>query len=111
MHQVTSLTAATNKGTSSWTGTLTVPSLAFDTTPPAISGASSKVVKVEKTARHARVNYTVTASDAVDGTVSAICAPRSGSFFRVGRTRVGCFATDSSANSANASFAVRVRRR
>ena len=98
-------------GTELWTGTLAVPSLDFDTTPPTIGGASNKLVKVKKTARRAKVTYSVTASDAADGTVPVTCDPRSGSFFRVGRTRVSCTATDTSANTANASFTVTVRRR
>jgi hypothetical protein len=98
-------------GTETWTGTLAVPSLDFDTTPPTISGARNKVVKVKKTARRARVSYSVTASDAVDGAVPVTCIPRSGSFFRVGRTRVRCAATDKSANATTASFTVAVKRR
>jgi HYR domain-containing protein len=97
-------------GTETWTGTLAVPSLDFDTTPPTIGGAGNKVVKVKKTARRARVKYSVTASDTVDGTVPVTCAPRSGSFFRLGRTRVSCSATDTSANTATASFTVTVKR-
>jgi len=53
----------------------------------------------------------VAAHDDVDGTVPVTCAPRSGSFFPVGRTRVRCAATDKSANTATASFTVTVRRR
>jgi HYR domain len=99
------------RGRERWIGTLSVPSLDFDTTPPTIRGARNKVVKVKKTARRARVSYSVTASDAVDGTVPATCAPRSGSFFRLGRTRVRCAAADTSANTATANFTVTVRRR
>jgi len=97
--------------TSTWTGTLSVPGVDFDTTPPTISGASNKVVKVKKTARRARVAYSVTASDAVDGTIPVTCLPRSGAFFRVGKTPVRCSATDSSANTAVATFSVIVKRR
>jgi hypothetical protein len=98
-------------GTETWTGTLEVPGFDFDTTPPTISGASNKVVKVKKTARRARVTYAVTASDAVDGALPVTCAPRPGSFFRLGRTRVRCSATDTSANTTAASFTVTVKRR
>ena len=102
---------ATFRGSERWTGTVSVPGLDFDTSPPTISGASNKVVKVAKTARRARVSYSVTASDAVDGTVPVTCAPRSGSFFRIGRTNVRCVTTDSNANTATPSFTVTVRRR
>lgn len=93
-----------------WTGTLNVAGLDFDTTPPTISGASDKVVKVKKGARGASVRYSVTASDAVDGARPVTCAPRSGSFFRLGKTKVRCSATDSSANPASASFTITVKR-
>lgn len=96
---------------SEWNGTLAVPGLDFDTTPPTINGAGNKVVAVGKHARGARVRYAVTASDAADGAVSVACRPRSGSFFRVGKRRVRCSATDSSANSASKRFTVVVRRR
>jgi hypothetical protein len=99
------------RGSETCSATLSVPGLDFDVTAPTISGASNKVVKVKKTARRAKVSYSVTASDAVDGAVPATCAPRSGSFFRVGRTQVRCSATDSSANNATANFTVTVRRR
>jgi hypothetical protein len=98
------------RGSERWTGTLSVPGLDFDTTAPTISGASNKVVKVKKTARRARVTYTVRATDAVDGTVPVTCTPRSGSFFRIGRTSVRCAATDTSANTATANFTITVRR-
>jgi hypothetical protein len=105
------LVAPFPNATTSWTGTLTVPGLDLDTTPPTISGASSKVVKVKRNTRRARVRYTLTASDAVDGAVPVTCNPRSGAFFPVGKTRVHCSATDSSANRGNASFTITVRRR
>ena len=40
----------------------------------------------------ARVSFKVTATDAVDGPVPAVCAPKSGSRFRIGRTTVRCSA-------------------
>ena len=97
--------------TSTWTGTVSVAGLDFDTTPPTISGVSNKVVKVKGKTRRARVSYSVTASDAVDGTVPVACTPRSGAFFPIGRTQVRCSATDSSSNSTSASFRVTVTRR
>ena len=79
-------------------------------TPPALLGAKSKTVRARKRAKRVRVVYQVTASDAVDGQLPASCNPRSGSRFPLGRTVVRCSATDSSANTANASFRVTVRR-
>ena len=93
----------------SWTGTLNVAGLTFDTTPPQIAGAKSKAVKT-RAAAGARVRYSVAATDATDGPVPAACLPRSGSVFRVGRTIVTCTAADGSGNSTTASFAIAVQR-
>jgi hypothetical protein len=93
-----------------WTGTLTVPGLDFDTTPPVLSGASTKTVRIRQAAKARRVTYTVTAHDEVDGGVAVACTPRSGSSFRIGRTRVTCSATDTSGNTTTARFWVVVRR-
>ena len=41
----------------------------------------------------------------------AVCRPKSGSRFKIGKTTVRCEATDSSANVAKASFTVTVKRR
>lgn len=113
-------------GTDTWTGTLTVPGLEFDLTPPTISGSADKVVRVprykivrisrRKTKRvpvkYVRVRYGLSAADAVDGGVPVKCEPTSGSRFKVGRTTtVACTATDTSANIATAEFTVTVTRR
>ena len=97
-------------GYETWTGTLSVPGLDFDTTAPVLTGAANKTVKAKKGARSARASFQVTAQDDKDGAVPATCVPRSGSRFRVGRTVVKCSATDSSANAASASFKITVRR-
>jgi hypothetical protein len=97
-------------GTETWAGTLTVPGLEFDTTAPTLSGAAAKTVRAKKGARNARVVFAVTAQDGEDGAIAAACTPRSGSRFKVGRTRVSCSATDSSGNRAAASFTVTVKR-
>ena len=54
------------------------------------------------------VTYTVSAVDAVDGTVTASCFPASGSTFPTGVTTVQCSATDSRDNTSFASFQVGV---
>jgi len=56
------------------------------------------------------VTYKVTARDAVDGAVAATCKPRSGSFFKLGRTVVTCTASDTSGNNRAARFVITVRR-
>ena len=98
-------------GTEWWNGTLFVPGTEFDVTPPTLSGARSKTVRVPRGATRVRVTYNVTASDAVDGAVPVSCSPRSGRHFRIGRTVVACSATDTSANARAANFLITVKRR
>ena len=91
-----------------WTGTLDVPGLGFDTTPPQITGAKPKKAKTRSVAG-ARVRYSVSATDETDGPVTVTCAPKSGSRFRVGRTTVKCGSVDGSGNTATARFVVTVQ--
>ena len=98
-------------GTGFWDGTVSAPEYTFDVTAPVLQGAVAKKVVVPRRARNARVRFSVTAVDAVDGKVPAWCGPRSGSRFRIGRTKVHCTAVDTSANTANAVFTVTVRHR
>ena len=97
-------------GTQTWTGTLAVPGLEFDTTPPTIMGATNKTVRAKKGRKRARVVFRVTAQDDRDATVAVACTPKSGSRFKIGRRRVTCRSTDSSGNTASAAFTVRVKR-
>jgi hypothetical protein len=92
-----------------WTGTLNVPGLTFDTTPPQLAGATSKVVKT-RVAAGARVRYSVSATDATDGPLPSACLPKSGSRFPVGRTTVTCSPVDSSGNATMARFVITVKR-
>ena len=109
---VGSLDGACQCGSSqdSWAGTITVPGMEFDLAAPTIAGAVSKTVKAPKKAKSMRVRYTAKATDAVDGAVATKCTPRSGSTFKVGRTKVTCSATDSSGNMAKAQFTITVKR-
>ena len=68
-------------------------------------------VRVPKRAKQVRVTYAVSARDDVDGAVPVSCSPRSGSRFSIGRTLVICSASDGSANTGTARFAVTVKRR
>ena len=106
---VESVVSEQGVGSQTWTGTLTVPGLEFDVTAPTLAGATNKTVKAKKGAKSARVTYRVTATDDRDGTRPVTCQPRSGSRFKLGRTRVTCEATDSSANTASSSFTIRVK--
>jgi HYR domain len=111
LEYVKTIEAAPGSGSSKimWTGTLNVAGLAFDTTAPQITGPTSKAAKT-RTAKGARVGYSVSAADATDGPVTPSCLPKSGSLFRVGRKTVTCSAADGSGNVATASFVVTVKR-
>jgi hypothetical protein len=98
-------------GSETWTGTLSVAGMEFDTTPPVLSGASAKTVRAPRRVRRVRVTYKLTARDNVDGSIPVTCQPASGSRFKIGRTVVTCSATDMSGNTATASFRITVRRR
>ena len=102
---------STFRGADIWSGTLIVPGYAFDLTAPTIKGAKNRTVRVPRRAKRVRIKYSVTAVDDVDSTVKVTCRPRSGSRFRVGRTRVTCSAMDTSGNSKAAAFTVTIRRR
>jgi hypothetical protein len=93
-----------------WTGTLTVPGVEFDLTPPVLTGAVSKTVRAPEGAKRVRVRFKVTAKDAVDGSRPVVCTPPAGSFFKLGRTRVTCSAKDSSANTRRVRFSITVKR-
>jgi hypothetical protein len=97
-------------GLETWQGTLTVPGLEFDVIAPKFVGATSRRVVAPRRAKKVRVRFVVTATDDVHGPVPVTCRPRSGARFRIGRTRVRCSATDTSANAATASFRITVRR-
>jgi hypothetical protein len=98
-----------NQGAYVVTATLSAPSSLFDIESPVMAGAVTKTVKA--TSRlGARVRFAVTARDGVDGRVAVSCRPASGTLFRIGRTRVACKATDSSANGVTRSFIVIVKR-
>lgn len=98
----------TYRGKDSWQGTLSVPGLDFDATPPVLRGAVARTVRAPRHSQRVRVPFNVTAVDAVDGAVPATCTPRPGSIFRLGRTRVACSSTDKSANTAARTFTVTV---
>jgi hypothetical protein len=104
------LSPGAGSGPETWTGTLVASAVEFDVTPPTLSGATPRTVRAPKGARSVRVRYKVTASDNAESQIPVTCTPRSGSRFPIGRTVVTCSATDSSANTANGSFRVTVKR-
>ena len=96
-------------GRDTWVGNLVVPGREFDVTPPALTGATGKTVRVRSGQKRVRVSYRLSAVDEVDGVVPVGCRPASGSWFKIGRTVVRCSATDTSANTATATFTVLVK--
>ena len=81
VERVAQFASAGAVGRDTWIGTLVVPGVEFDVTPPAFSGATSKTVRAPKSAKRVRVTYNVTASDASDGQIPVTCAPASGTRF------------------------------
>lgn len=106
-----SQTSSGAAGPETWKGTLTVAELEFDVTRPVLSGATGKRVNAPRGARSARVTFRVSARDDRDGVLPTTCAPKSGSRFKLGKTRVTCSATDESGNLATATFAITVKAR
>jgi HYR domain-containing protein len=82
----------------------------IDNTPPTITVPKSPLL-VEATGPSGATNvrYPVTAVDEVDGPITPVCNPPSGSTLPFGDTTVSCTATDKSGNSATAQFVVRVQ--
>jgi hypothetical protein len=95
--------SVTDSGGLTATGSFTV--MVQDTTPPALNLPGNITVQAGKPAI---VNYTATATDLVDGSVSVNCSPASGSTFTLGTTTVNCSATDAHHNTATGSFTVSV---
>jgi hypothetical protein len=84
--------------------------MTVDTVPPTIFGPASFSVFAKRSGG-ARVHFRVRAIDDKDGRVPVACKPKSGSFFRVGKTRVTCSAHDLAGNKAKYRFRVVVKRR
>jgi O-glycosyl hydrolase len=95
--------ARANVGTKTFTVTVR------DTTAPTLTVAANAIVEATG-ATGATVNYAAaTASDIVDGSVPASCAPASGATFPIGTTTVTCTATDAHGNVGTKTFTVLVR--
>ena len=93
---------AGNKGDNTFTVTVE------DTTAPNLTVSASKSATATSAAG-AVVTYTApTATDLVDGAVSATCDAASGSTFALGSTTVVCTATDKAGNIGTESFTVTV---
>lgn len=75
-----------------------------DSTPPVVTVPES--VSAEATGPLTEVTFIATATDSVDGAVTPVCAPASGSSFAVGSTQVVCTATDVRGNAGQAAVMV-----
>ena len=78
-----------------------------DTTSPVLDLPADLTIEATSPAG-ATVTYSVTAADAVDGSLPVNCEPASGSVFPVGTTQVNCSVTDANGNTALGSFDVTV---
>jgi hypothetical protein len=94
--------AAGNTGTASFSITV------VDTTPPAVTPPGNITAEATSAAGAAVIYSGATASDLVDGSIAASCAPVSGSTFPLGVTTVTCSATDAAGNTGTASFSITV---
>lgn len=98
---------ATDSRRNSASAGFTVTVTLVDTTPPVLAVPSGISIRTADPAGSA-VSYTVSATDNVDGTITPLCAPASGTRFPVGSTTVTCTASDRSGNRAQQSFVVTV---
>jgi hypothetical protein len=78
-----------------------------DTTPPVVTTSGNQTVPATSPGG-AQVTFTASATDLVDGSVTATCAPASPSVFAIGVTTVACSATDAHHNSGSSTFTVTV---
>lgn len=92
---------AGNTGTGSFTVTVQ------DTTAPVVSVPTALTVSALGPAG-AVATFAATATDAVDGPLTAECTPASGSTFPLGLTTVTCTARDAAGNIGSASFTVTI---
>ena len=80
----------------------------FDNTPPTLF-LPSNITTQATDASGAVVNYSASATDIVDSSVSASCSPVSGSAFGLGTTMVHCFSSDKAGHATLGSFQVTVQ--
>jgi hypothetical protein len=92
---------ATDPGGLSATGSFTVS--VVDTTAPVVTVPADITAEATSSAG-ALVNFSASASDIVDGSLTPTCVPASGSTFALGTTAVICSASDAHGNAGSGSF-------
>lgn len=97
-------TISCTDGTNTTTEKVTVQ----DTTPPSVKTPGSVTTSSDSLSGTAVTYPNATASDLVDGSLTAVCTPASGSTFALGVTTVSCQATDSRGNTGRGTFTVTV---
>jgi hypothetical protein len=78
-----------------------------DTTPPTLS-LPADITEEATSASGARVVFSASANDLVDGEVMVACTPASGTIFPLDATPVSCSATDAAGNTAHGGFTITV---
>src|SRR3989449_563975 len=81
--------------------------IVVDTTPPTMIVPDDTTIEATG-ASGATATFTATAHDLVDGSLTPVCTPASGSIFGFGATTVSCQATDGHGNTASAAFTIHV---
>jgi hypothetical protein len=100
-----SCTATDSNGNS---GTASFQVTVQDTTPPVVT-VPAPITAEATVPGGATVTFASSASDIVDGNMSVVCSPASGTTFAIGSTTVACTATDAANNTGSASFSVSVQ--
>jgi large repetitive protein len=98
--------SVTDLGGLTTTGSFTVT--VVDTTAPIVT-VPADIIEEATGPSGAIVSFNASASDIVDGPITANCIPASGGTFSLGTTTVTCTATDASGNTGSDSFDVTVR--
>jgi hypothetical protein len=99
---VTTVTCTTTGAEASFTVTVQ------DTTAPSVTAPAPVTTEATGPSGATATYGAASASDLVDGSVAATCAPPSGSTFPLGVTTVTCSATDSAGNTGTATTTVTV---
>ncbi|WP_168734685.1 HYR domain-containing protein [Deinococcus sp. KSM4-11] len=98
--------SATDAHNNKATGTFTVT--VQDKTKPVVTVPANQTLEATGPSG-AIATFSASATDIVDGTLTATCDPASGSTFALGATTVNCSATDAAGNKGTGSFTVTVQ--